>query len=114
MESFENKDSKNADYPKKLRHQQVLKEYFEHIDDSLYTLSLRMVRLSSKIQGHISDAHYNLDKSLENISENRIQAGISNQQYTMTAANNLADLLSDILQNLKISKPGSWSSWSSS
>lgn len=109
MESFENKDSKNSDYPKKLRHQQVLKEYFEHIDDSLYTLSLRMVRLSSKIQRHLTDAHYNLDKSLDNISENRIQEGISNQQYTMTAANDLADLLSDMLQNLKNNNPGNGS-----
>ena len=32
---------------------------------------------------------------------------MSNQQYTMTAANNLADLLSDMLQNLQNQKPGS-------
>ena len=106
MLSFEGINSKNAEYPKKLKKQQVLKEYFEHIDDSLYTLSLRMVRLSSKIQKDLTDAHYNLDKSLENIAENKIHQGVSNQQYTMTAANNLADLLSDILQSLQNKKPG--------
>ena len=109
MISFENIDSKNADYPNKLRRQQVLKEYFEHIDDSLYALSLRMVRLSSKIQNDLTEAHYNLDKSLENISDNRIQNGISNQHYTMTAANNLADLLSDMLQNIRNRNPGNGS-----
>ncbi len=107
MLSFESVSSKNADFPEKLKEQIKLKENFEHIDDSLYALSLRMVKLSSKIQEDLGSAHYNLDKSLENIAENRIQQGRSNQQYTMTAANNLADLLSDMLQNLQNQKPGS-------
>ncbi len=106
MISLDDKNSKNADYPGKLKKQQILKEYFEHIDDSLYTLSLRMVKLSSKIQTEIADAHYNLEMSLENIAENNMKKGISNQQYTMTAANNLADLLSDILESLQNKKPG--------
>lgn len=99
-------NSKNANYPDKLKKQVQLKEYFEHIDDSLYTLSLRLVKISSRIQKDLADAHYNLDKSLENISDNRIEKGIANQQYTMTAANNLADLLSNILDNLQNQKPG--------
>lgn len=107
MISFEDVSDKNADFPEKLKEQIVLKEYFEHIDDSLYALSLRMVKISSRIQEDISSAHYNLDKSLENISENRIQQGMTNQQYTMTSANNLADLLSDILQSLQNRNPGS-------
>ena len=107
MLSFKDVSDKNADFPEKLKEQIVLKEYFEHIDDSLYALSLRMVKISSRIQEDISSAHYNLDKSLENIAENRIQQGMTNQQYTMTAANNLADLLSDMLQSLQNKKPGS-------
>jgi hypothetical protein len=107
MLSFTNITSKNAEYPEKLKEQIKLKEYFEHIDDSLYTLSLRLVRLSSTIQEDLTDAHYNLDKSLENIAENRISDGISNQHYTMTSVNNLADLLSDILQSMQNRKPGS-------
>ncbi|MCA0932950.1 hypothetical protein LCM02_10850 [Lutimonas saemankumensis] len=107
MLSFDQVDSRSADFPKKLKEQIKLKEHFEHIDDSLYALSLRMFELSSTIQEDLSNAHYNLDKSLENIAENRIQQGMSNQQYTMTSANNLADLLSDMLQNLQNQKPGS-------
>ncbi len=105
MLGFKEIDSKNASYPDKLKKQVQLKEYFEHIDDSLYTLSLRLVKISSKIQKDLADAHYNLDKSLENMTDNKINNGIKNQQYTMTAANNLADLLSDILQNLQNKKP---------
>jgi hypothetical protein len=107
MVSMEGITSRNAEYPRKLKQQQTLKEYFEHIDDSLFTLSMRIVQLTSRIDKHLTDAHYNLDRSLESIAENRIENGITHQRYTMTAANDLADMLSDILQNLKNNKPGS-------
>ena len=101
MLSLDGVNSAHASFPKKLKKQQILKEHFEHIDDSLYTLSLRLQRLSAKIQEDITEAHYNIDKSLENIAESRMRAGITNQQYTMTAANNLADMLSDMLNSLQ-------------
>ncbi len=106
MYEFTDISSENSSYPGLLKEQIKLKEHFEHIDDSLYALSLRMVKLSSDIQKDLSDAHYNLDKSLEHITENRIAQGRSNQQYTMTAANNLADMLSDMLESLQNQKPG--------
>jgi len=101
MQSFESVDAAHAEFPVKLKKQQILKEHFEHIDDSLYTLSLRLQKLSSNIQKDLTEAHYNLDQSLQNIAENRIQQGRSNQQYTMTAANNLADMLSNLLNSLQ-------------
>ncbi len=107
MISMEGINSGKAEYPSKLKHQQTLKEYFEHIDDSLFTLSMRLVQLTSKIDKHVSDAHYNLDKSLESIAENRIENGVTHQRYTMTAANDLADMLSNVLKSLQSKKPGS-------
>ena len=65
--SLENVDSEHPTFAKKLKKQQLLKEHFEHIDDSLYVLSMRQPRISSKIQEDLTDAHYNIDKSLENI-----------------------------------------------
>ena len=38
LERFRSSDQDHPEYPKNLREQQVLKEYFEHIDDSLYML----------------------------------------------------------------------------
>ena len=42
-----------------------------------------------------------MEQTLENFSENRFSDGVSNQRYVMTATNNLADYLSNMLTNLK-------------
>ncbi len=91
----------HPDFGKELKKQNELKTYFEHIDDSLFVLSMRLPKLSSKIQTELSNTHYNLDLSLENFSENRFDNGGSNQQYVMTSVNNLSDFLSDLLSNLQ-------------
>ena len=93
-----------ADFPTKLKKQQILKENFEHIDDSLYALSMRVHQISAKIEEDLSEAHYNLDKSLESLVENRVKIGRTHQQYTMTASNELADMLSEVLEGLKNSQ----------
>jgi Domain of unknown function (DUF4175) len=105
MNDFKGIDDKNPEFSKKLRQQQVLKDYFEHVDDSLYTLSLRMPRLSVKIQDEILNTHYNIDNALKNLAENKISRGNSNQQYAMTASNNLALLLSNMLDRLQNPNP---------
>ena len=91
--------SNRKDYSKNIKKQQLLKEYFEHIDDSIYALSLRMPKMSAKIQNDIIDAHYNIDQSLENFANNKILQTTKNQQFTMTAANNFANFLSDLLDS---------------
>lgn len=101
MDAFLKITTTHPNFGKSLKAQNTIKTYFEHIDDSLYVLSLRLPKLSSKIQDDLANAHYNLDQSLENFSENRFDNGLSNQRYTITAANNLADYLSSMLTNMK-------------
>lgn len=99
----------NADHPsfsKNLKRQYQLKTYFEHIDDSLFTLSMRVPSISTKIQDELANAHYNIDQSLENLADNRIRRGVSNQQYVMTSANTLADMLSNTLDAMQNPKQG--------
>ena len=91
-----------------IRSEQQLRKMFEHVDDSLFALSLRRVELSEVVNEQITEVYYNIDKSLESIAENRIYQGVSYQQYVLTAANELADLLADILENMQQSlSPGS-------
>ena len=107
MKKFDNISVRHPDFGKELKKQNELKTYFEHVDDSLYVLSMRLPQLSAKIQTDLSDAHYNLDESLENFSENRFNSGSSNQQYVMTAVNNLSDFLSNLLNNMQNSSSSS-------
>ncbi|WP_142784502.1 DUF4175 family protein [Changchengzhania lutea] len=101
MNQFESIEVNNNKYASYLRKQQHLKEYFEHIDDSLFALSLRQPKLSERVNNEVTEAFYNMDKALAQLAENQIYQGVSNQQFTITAANNLANFLSDVLDNMQ-------------
>ncbi len=112
--SFEQEDLLNRfsaagighpEYANNLKKQHVLKEYFNYIDDSLYVLALRLVQMSTMIQKEVSDVHYNLDESLVNFTDDKANLGISNQQFVITSANNLANSLSDLLERLMNASP---------
>ncbi len=110
MDRFNEIDVNHNQYGKFIIKQSTLKEHFEHVDDSLFALSLRNPKISEKINSQITDVYFNIDKSLSQLTENRIYQGVSSQQYTVTAANSLADMLSNILDNMQMSmnmKPGS-------
>jgi len=99
MNDFHSVTAAHPEYSKKLKFQQVLKEHFEYIDDSIYSLSLRNPKISEKLNKDIIEAHYNLNQSLSNIADNKIKQALLNQQTTMMSANNLASYLSDVLDN---------------
>ena len=101
MEQFKSIEINHSKYPSYLRKQSNLREHFEHVDDSLFALSLRQPKLSERVNKEIIEAFYNIDKSLEQLAENKLYEGVSNQQYTITAANNLADFLSNVLDGLQ-------------
>ncbi|SFU27199.1 hypothetical protein SAMN05216480_101101 [Pustulibacterium marinum] len=88
-------------FSKQLLKQQDLKMMFEHVDDSLFALSLRQPMISDEINSQIEDVYFNVDKSLERLSENQIYQGMSSQQYALTAVNNLANMLSDVLNSMQ-------------
>jgi hypothetical protein len=101
MDEFKAIDYGNPVFGKKLNLQNDLKKNFQHVDDSLFTLSLRQPLLSGKINENLIEIEYNIDKSLERLAENRLHQGISSQQYTITGANELAGMLSDLLENMQ-------------
>ena len=60
MNKFSDTSTTHPDFGKDLKKQNQIKTYFEHIDDSLYVLAMRVPKISSKIQDDLSTAHYNL------------------------------------------------------
>ena len=99
MKQFNEIDINHNQYGKFIIKQSTLKEHFEHIDDSLFSLSLRNPKISEKINSQITDVFFNIDKALGELTENRIYQGTSSQQYAITATNSLANMLSNILDN---------------
>ncbi|TXE08438.1 hypothetical protein ES711_07995 [Gelidibacter salicanalis] len=101
MKQFKSIQINNNQYGKFLRKQSNLREHFEHIDDSLFALSLRQPKLSEQVNGKITEVFFNIDKSMAQLSENQLYPGVATQQYTITATNDLSSFLSDILDNME-------------
>jgi len=57
--------------------------------------------ISERINKEITEVFFNIDKSLEQLAENRLYQGVAAQQYTVTSANTLASFLSDVLDNME-------------
>ena len=101
LDKFKSIQVNHNEYAKHLIKQQNLREHFEHVDDSLFALSLRQPTLSESINKEITEVFFSIDKSLEQLAENRLYQGVAAQQYAVTSANALASLLSDILDNME-------------
>ncbi|WP_373017278.1 DUF4175 family protein [Muriicola sp.] len=84
-----------------VREEKQLKGLFEHVDDSLFALSLRQVEISEFVNEQITEVYYNIDSALENLSEGQAYRAGAHQQAVLTAANNLADFLADVLNNMQ-------------
>ena len=90
-----------SEFSNTIRQQKDLRGLFEHVDDSLFALSLRRAEVSEIVNEQITEVYYNIDKSLESIAESQVYQGASYQQYVLTASNTLADFLAKLLDNLQ-------------
>ncbi len=84
-----------------IRDEQELRTLFEHVDDSLFTLSLRQVEITEFVNKEITEVYYNIESTLDNMAEGQIYRAAAHQQAVLTSANNLADFLADILSNMQ-------------
>ena len=106
MGQFKNLKAGSPSFNKYIKQQQNLKQQFKHVDDSLFAVSLRNPKIAESVTKEIGNIEYNIDKSLETLSDAQIPKGLSHQQYTVSSANKLADLLSDTLSNMQMSMSG--------
>jgi hypothetical protein len=102
MGTFQSVDINNNNYGKYIIEQSNLREHFEHIDDSLFALSLRQPKISERVNSQITDVYFNIDKALGQLTENGIYQGVASQQYAITASNELASFLSDVLDDMEM------------
>ena len=88
-------------YPKLKQAQASIRDESVLIEDSLFTLSKRIVQLQSIVNKEIAEVNRNLASTLKLLSNNRISQASTNQQLVMTSYNNLALILDDVLQQMQ-------------
>ncbi|MFN9518870.1 MAG: hypothetical protein ACK574_03970, partial [Bacteroidota bacterium] len=72
------------------------------IEDSLLALSKRVPQISSFLNREVSKLKENLDRSVKGYSNRSMGDIRTRQQYAMTHANNLAVMLSEVLQQMQM------------
>lgn len=88
-------------YAETAEKQNILKENFAMIKDSLYALSLRVPQISQPINDEILQIYRNSRSALRYLEQNQRSLAKINQQYIMTSSNNLALLLSEVLSSMQ-------------
>ena len=106
MGQFSSLKRGNPAFNKNLKRQQDLRLQFQHVDDSLFAMSLRNPKIGEEITKEVGNIHYNIDKSLESLVEALVPKGVSHQQYTISSSNKLADMLSETLNGMQMSMSG--------
>ncbi len=71
------------------------------IEDSLYSLSERVFQISAFVTREVGAINENLSSAMDELRERNKGKAMSHQQFAMTSVNNLALLLSDVLQQMQ-------------
>lgn len=106
MKETKEASKSNLQFNKTLKKQQSLKVQFKHIDDSLFSVALRNPMISEVVFKEVGEVHYNIDKALEVLADNNIYKGTSHQQFALSAANKLADFLSNVQAQVQMQMSG--------
>ncbi|MFL2626101.1 MAG: DUF4175 family protein [Flavobacteriaceae bacterium] len=102
MQRFKSSQRQQLEYATNMVDQKNIRTHFEHVDDSLFVISLRQPSIAEKVNKEISNVYYNIDKALELFSQNQAFQAAGAQQYAVTATNNLADMLSNVLNSMEM------------
>lgn len=91
----------SPEYVKITQKQQNLQNDSKMIEDSLLALSKRSPQIESIVNREISAIHLNMGKSIEALAERQTPEVAQRQQFAMTSINNLALLLSEVLDQMQ-------------
>jgi hypothetical protein len=107
MNDFREVRESDPRYVELSQEQLKLKDDSKIIQDSLIALSQRVFQISSFVMRELSEMNRQIDGSLDALKERKLQQATGKQQFTMTAINNLALLLDDIVQQMQNQMAGS-------
>ena len=91
----------SAEFIKIVQRQNKLADDSQIIEDSLLALSKRVVQIQATINKEITAINNNMNKATKELEERRVEKAAERQQFVMTSTNNLALLLSEILEQMQ-------------
>jgi hypothetical protein len=101
MQELKKTNTNDPKYLTLTQKQKLLKDDLKMVEDSLYALSKKVMQIQSFVNKEITQINQNMQKSIENLADRRTGEATSRQQYVMTSVNNLAVMLSEILQQMQ-------------
>ena len=100
--------SKNSpEFVKLVQQQKKLADNSLIIEDSLFALSKRVVQIQSTVNKEISAIRNNLQTVTDVLEQRQTNKAAEKQQFVMTSVNNLALLLSEIIEQMQLEMPPS-------
>jgi hypothetical protein len=101
MQTLKTTNTTDPNYTTLAQKQKDIKDNLKTAEDSLYALSKRVPQIQSTINKEIAGINDHIDQALQNLGERQTPLASSNQQYAMTAMNNLALMLNEALEQLQ-------------
>ncbi|MHB8205750.1 DUF4175 family protein [Mucilaginibacter sp.] len=107
MQALKTTNISDPNYIALAQKQKDIKDNLKTAEDSLYAISRRVPQIQSTVNKEITGINDHIDQALQNLGDRQMAEAGSNQQYSMTAMNNLALMLSEVLEQLEKSQKGS-------
>lgn len=101
MKDFEEVNQSDPRFVSLSQKQLKLRDDAVIIEDSLKSLASRVFQIQSFVTRELNEMNKNIEASLQSLKDRKKSEAISNQQYTMTAINNLSLLLNDVLKQMQ-------------
>jgi hypothetical protein len=81
--------------------QKELQNVSRNIADSLYELSKKAPQIEGIVNQEMSQINYNMKEAISAMEDRQAQEAAGREQYAMTSVNNLALMLSEVLQSMQ-------------
>ncbi len=101
MEKVTQTHVNDPNFPKLMQRQKKIGDDLQIVEDSLVALSKRQMTIQPFVAKEIDHINTHVGQSLDLLNERKRPQAASKQQYIMTSINNLALLLSEVLQQMQ-------------
>ena len=101
MQTFRGTGAADPNYVALAQQQKDIKDNLKTAEDSIYSLSKKVPQIQSTVNTEIASINDHIVAAIENLGDRRTPEATRNQQYAMTAMNNLALMLNEVLDQLQ-------------